>query len=79
MSRFRSVNVAVVLALALTVAACAPGPAAPPVAPPPAPPTPALDWTDCGDGFQCTTIEVPKDWNAPESLSRINTLLWRRV
>jgi pimeloyl-ACP methyl ester carboxylesterase len=66
MSRFRSVNVAVVLALALTVAACAPGPAAPPVAPPPAPPTPALDWTDCGDGFQCTTIEVPKDWNAPD-------------
>ena len=43
-----------------------PGPAALPVAPPPAPPTPALGWTDCGDGFQCTTIEVPKDWNAPD-------------
>jgi hypothetical protein len=52
MPRFRLVNVAVVLALALTVAACAPGPVAPSAAPPPAPPAPVLDWTDCGDGFQ---------------------------
>lgn len=55
MRRFRSVAV---LAVALTVTACTGAPAAPPPS--------ALSWSDCGDGLQCTTIEVPKDWNAPE-------------
>ncbi|WP_181784397.1 alpha/beta fold hydrolase [Pseudonocardia pini] len=25
-----------------------------------------LAWTDCGDGFQCSTLEVPRDWAAPD-------------
>ena len=33
------------------------------------PPLPAFDatlaWTDCGDGFQCATLNVPVDWRAP--------------
>lgn len=24
-----------------------------------------LDWRDCGDGFQCTTARVPRDYSAP--------------
>lgn len=69
MPRFRPVGVAAVLAVALTVAACSGDPAA--TADPPAPSTsaapmtPTLTWTDCGDGFQCAKLEVPKDWNAP--------------
>ncbi len=37
------------------------------------PPLPAFDttltWTDCGDGFQCATLNVPVDWSKrpPES------------
>ncbi len=34
-----------------------------------APPLPAFDrtlnWTDCGDGFQCATLTVPVDWSQP--------------
>jgi pimeloyl-ACP methyl ester carboxylesterase len=26
---------------------------------------PALDWTDCGDGFQCATARVPLDYDRP--------------
>ncbi len=26
---------------------------------------PKLDWTDCGDGFQCSTARVPLDYNRP--------------
>ena len=26
---------------------------------------PALDWTDCGDGFQCATARVPLDYDHP--------------
>lgn len=69
MPRFRPVGVAAVLTVALAVAACSGDPAA--TADPPAPSTsaapmtPTLSWTDCGAGFQCTTIEVPKDWNTP--------------
>lgn len=33
------------------------------------PPLPAFDaalaWTDCGDGFQCATLQVPVDWSRP--------------
>jgi pimeloyl-ACP methyl ester carboxylesterase len=33
------------------------------------PPLPAFDptlaWSDCGDGFQCATLNVPVDWNNP--------------
>lgn len=70
MPRFRPVGVAAALAVALTAAACSGGPAGAPPAPPvPAVPTPpmvsTLAWTDCGDGFLCTRIEVPKDWDAP--------------
>lgn len=28
-------------------------------------PTPALHWSDCEDGFQCTTARVPLDYNQP--------------
>lgn len=67
MSRFRPVSVVAVLGVALTVAACSGGPAAPSTPPSRStPPAPTLNWTDCGDGFQCTTIEVPRDWNRPD-------------
>jgi pimeloyl-ACP methyl ester carboxylesterase len=26
---------------------------------------PALEWRDCGDGFQCATFEVPRDYDHP--------------
>ena len=33
------------------------------------PPLPAFDptlaWNDCGDGFQCATLDVPVDWRVP--------------
>lgn len=29
------------------------------------PPVPVLGWTDCGDGFQCATAEVPLDYRRP--------------
>lgn len=29
-------------------------------------PVPAADWSDCGRGFECTTIEVPLDYEDPE-------------
>jgi pimeloyl-ACP methyl ester carboxylesterase len=25
-----------------------------------------LDWADCGGGFECATLEVPRDWNDPD-------------
>jgi pimeloyl-ACP methyl ester carboxylesterase len=53
---------AAAIAVALTACTGAPAPSAAP--PPPA--QAALNWAECRDGFQCTTIEVPKDWNAPE-------------
>lgn len=28
-------------------------------------PVPALAWTDCGDGFQCATAAVPRDYSRP--------------
>ena len=35
------------------------------------PPLPAFDaalaWSDCGDGFQCTTLTVPVDWSKPRA------------
>ena len=64
MRGFRAMVGAAALAVALTAAACTSAPAAPSA--PPTPPAAALNWTACGDGFQCTTIEVPKDWNAPD-------------
>lgn len=44
------------LALLVSVAPPIPVGAAPATAP---------AWTDCGDGFQCTTLDVPVDWAAP--------------
>lgn len=29
------------------------------------PPVPALEWVDCGDGFECATAEVPLDHDRP--------------
>ena len=31
----------------------------------PGPPVPSLDWTDCGDGFQCANAAVPLDYRHP--------------
>jgi pimeloyl-ACP methyl ester carboxylesterase len=31
----------------------------------PGPVVPTLDWTDCGDGFQCATATVPLDYGHP--------------
>ncbi|MGW0181214.1 alpha/beta hydrolase [Nocardia sp. NPDC003345] len=28
--------------------------------------TPALEWSDCADGFQCATAEVPLDYHRPQ-------------
>ncbi|MFN8026369.1 MAG: alpha/beta hydrolase [Acidimicrobiia bacterium] len=40
-----------------------------PAAPTTAPPLPKFDttlaWADCGDGFQCATLNVPVDWSNP--------------
>jgi pimeloyl-ACP methyl ester carboxylesterase len=40
-----------------------------PAAPATAPPLPPFDtnlaWSDCGDGFQCATLNVPVDWSTP--------------
>jgi pimeloyl-ACP methyl ester carboxylesterase len=30
-------------------------------------PIPALNWTDCGDGFQCATATVPRDYSRPRA------------
>lgn len=32
---------------------------------PAAPPVPVLSWTDCGGGLQCTTAQVPLDYEQP--------------
>ncbi len=32
---------------------------------PPAPPVAKAKWTDCGSGFQCAAIRVPKDYSDP--------------
>jgi pimeloyl-ACP methyl ester carboxylesterase len=68
MPRFRPAGAAVALVAALAVAACSP--AAAPQAPPATQAAPApvstLNWTDCDGGFRCTTIQVPKDWAAPD-------------
>lgn len=34
-------------------------------APTVAPPVPQLDWSDCGDGFECATARVPLDYDKP--------------
>jgi pimeloyl-ACP methyl ester carboxylesterase len=31
------------------------------------PPVPTLDWSDCGDGFQCATAIVPLDYQHPRA------------
>lgn len=63
-------------ALAITIAAALVVGAAPAGAKPPkttttttTPPLPTFDttlsWADCGDGFQCATLNVPVDWANP--------------
>jgi len=37
---------------------------------------PTLDWTDCGDGFQCATARVPLDYDHPRG-ARISLALIR--
>jgi pimeloyl-ACP methyl ester carboxylesterase len=45
------------------------------------PPLPAFDahvtWNDCGDAFQCATLDVPVDWQHP-SAQRVGLALIRR-
>ena len=52
----------------LAVPAAAAGPSSSPTlaaATVSAPPVPQLDWTDCGEGFQCATARVPLDYDRP--------------
>lgn len=35
--------------------------------PTPTPPAGQLAWTDCGNGFQCATVQVPLDYSNPSS------------
>jgi pimeloyl-ACP methyl ester carboxylesterase len=42
-----------------------PAAVAAPAAPASSAAVPALDWTDCGDGFQCATARVPLDYGRP--------------
>jgi len=56
----------VLVLVALIVAGCSPS--VNPVAK--ATPTPShttLKWTDCGGGFQCTTVQVPMDYAHPDA------------
>jgi pimeloyl-ACP methyl ester carboxylesterase len=57
--------------LATPMAAAAPAQAAA------APAVPALDWTDCGDGFQCATARVPLDYDRPRG-AKIELALIRK-
>jgi pimeloyl-ACP methyl ester carboxylesterase len=34
-----------------------------------APPIPSLNWADCGEGFQCATAAVPRDYSRPRGPS----------
>ena len=53
----------ILVVLAIVVAAFAGTAGAAPARP--AATAPALAWTDCEDGFQCATIDVPKDYADP--------------
>ncbi len=44
----------------------------------PAPAVPTLDWTDCGDGFQCANARVPLDYDRPRGRT-IEVALIRRL
>ena len=55
-----------ILAVGAGVAAGTAGATAP--KPKPKPPAPiALDWADCGDGFECATARVPRDYDDPSA------------
>ena len=55
-----------ILAVGAGVAAGTAGATAP--KPKPKPPAPiALDWADCGDGFECATAQVPRDYDDPSA------------
>lgn len=60
-----ALGVGLALPLLATTAVAAPrAPAAPTGHP--APTVPVLAWADCGDGFECTSAEVPLDYDEPE-------------
>jgi pimeloyl-ACP methyl ester carboxylesterase len=62
----RVMLVLVATALAATLLATPMATAAPSAAPAAAAAAvPALDWADCGDGFQCATARVPLDYDRP--------------
>ena len=66
--RRRSIRRAVagiVAAALVAVLASAPAPARAATHTRNAAPVPVLRWTDCGDGFQCTTARVPLDYDRP--------------
>jgi pimeloyl-ACP methyl ester carboxylesterase len=62
-------GVVALVAMALLVGSAASRSAGAPAQPAPngrgGPPVPTLDWTDCGDGFQCATAVVPLDYQHP--------------
>jgi pimeloyl-ACP methyl ester carboxylesterase len=64
--------VAVLAAALLVVPASAPAASASGGAP-----TPQLNWSDCGDGFQCATAAVPLDYDHPNG-AKISLALIRR-
>ncbi|MCE7010315.1 hypothetical protein LWC34_47060 [Kibdelosporangium philippinense] len=45
---------------------------------PPSPRVPQLQWTDCGDGFQCASAEVPFDYRRPNGRT-INLGMTRKL
>jgi hypothetical protein len=56
-------SVVVLAAVALVPAPASAAPAT--AAPAGAAPAGAVRWADCGDGFQCGTVDVPLDYTHP--------------
>jgi pimeloyl-ACP methyl ester carboxylesterase len=56
----------VLVLVAFAAAACAP-PANPVAKNTPSPSPTKLTWTDCGGGFQCSTVQAPLDYSHPDS------------
>ena len=66
--RIRLIGGAVAAALLAATVAGAPTAAAAPRGVNGAP-VPTLHWRDCGDGFECTTAQVPLDYDQPQGRS----------
>jgi pimeloyl-ACP methyl ester carboxylesterase len=56
-----------VLSLVLIAVACSRGSNVSSVSPSPSGSTGALVWTECGGGFQCSTVQVPLDYAHPDA------------